>query len=460
MNIIIIGCGKVGRELAEQLSEENHNVTVVDTNAEVVRSVSTAFDVMGAVGNGASYEVLQSAGISNADIVIAVTRSDEVNLLCCVMARREAKCFTIARVSNPVYSRENVYLQKEMGISMIINPAYGAAREISRLFRFPSALDIISFAKNKADLVRFRVPGNSPLRGTALRNLPRQMAEKFLICMVERDEQVAIPDGNYVISAGDVITVVTRPDQMDTFFQSLGLKTDHIKNALIVGGSKMAFYLVRLLEEQNIKVTLIEKNKQRAEELAEQLPHATVVCGDGSNVSFLREEHLDHMDSMLASTSIDEENVILSLYAKNFVKYKVVTKIDHLDESELVKQLGLDSIISPKLTMVERILKYVRATDNSIGSNVEMLYRLYDGKIEALEFMIREGSPIAGIRLSKLELKPSVLVAGIVRMGKLIIPTGMDEIQTGDSVIIVTTHRGFRDVQDILADKKKGSIGK
>ena len=351
-------------------------------------------------------------------------------------------------------------LQKEMGISMIINPAYGAAREISRLFRFPSALDIISFAKNKADLVRFRVPGNSPLKGTALRNIPRKMAEKFLICMVERDDEVSIPDGNYVISAGDVITVVTRPDQMDTFFKSLGLKTDHIKNALIVGGSKMAFYLVRLLEEQNIKVTMIEKDAKRAEELADQLPLTTVVCGDGSNLGFLHEEHLDNMDSMLASTSIDEENVILSLYAKNFVKYKVVTKIDHLDESEIVKQLGLDSIISPKLTMVERILKYVRAADNSRGSNVEMLYRLYDGKIEALEFMIREGSPIAGIRLSKLNLKSCVLVAGIVRMGKLIIPTGMDEIQPGDSVIIVTTHSGFRDVKDILVDKKKGSGGK
>ena len=206
MNIIIIGCGKVGRALAAQLSEENHNVTVVDTNASIVRSVSTSHDVMGVTGNGASFEVLQSAGVMKADILIAVTRSDEVNLLCCVMTQ----CLTIARVSNPVYSRENVYLQKELGVSLIINPAYSAAREVSRLFRFPSALDIISFAKNKADLVRFRVPGNSALKGTALRNLPTQLADRFLICMVERDETVTIPDGNYVISAGDVITVVTR----------------------------------------------------------------------------------------------------------------------------------------------------------------------------------------------------------------------------------------------------------
>ncbi len=451
MNIIIIGAGKVGRALTAQLSEENHNVTVVDTNPQIVQSTSTAYDVMGIVGNGASFEVLQQAGIMDAEMLIAVTVSDEVNLLCCVMARRAARCLTVARVSNPVYSRENTYLQKELGISMIVNPAFGAAREVSRLFRFPSALDIFAFAKNKADMVRFRVPGNSPLRGTALKNIPSHIVDKFLICIVERDNEIVIPDGNYVLSAGDIITVVTRPDQMDDFFKRLGLKTDHIKNALIVGGAKLAYYLVGMLTRQNIKVTLVEKNPKKAEELAEQLPDATVLCGDGCDVRFLKEEHLDRMDSMLASTSIDEENIILSLYARDMIRYKIVTKIDHLDDNELIEHLGLDSIISPKQTMVERILKYVRSTDNSRGSNVERLYKMVDGSVEAVEFHIREGAPVIGQTLSKLALKPSVLVAGIVRGGHLIIPTGMDEIKVDDSVIIVTTHLGFRDVKDILA---------
>lgn len=450
MNIIIVGCGKVGRELAVQLSKDNNNVTVVDTNSALVRNVSTLYDVMGVTGNGTSYEVLAQAGVDHTDILIAVTRSDEVNLLCCVIARKASKCYTIARVSNPIYSREYSFLSKEMGVSMIFNPAYGAAREVASLFRFPSALDIFNFAKNKADMVRFRVPINSPLKGTALKNLPPKLADRFLICVAERDKKIIIPDGNYVISTGDVLSVVTYPDQMDSFFANLGLRTDHIKNVLIVGGSKITYYLVHLLAEQNMKVTIIEKNPARAEELAEMLPEATVLCGDGTDLTFLREEHLNRMDALLASTSNDEENIILSLFSRDMVRYKVVTKVDHLDDAAVIDRLDLDSIVSPKLIMSEAILKHVRATANSQGSNVEKLYKMIDGSVEALEFYIQEGSPVSDIRLSKLELKPSVLVAGIVRDGNLILPTGMDEIKTGDSVIIVTTHTGFTDIKDIL----------
>ena len=450
MNIIIVGCGKVGRELAVQLSKDNNNVTVVDTNSALVRNVSTLYDVMGVTGNGTSYEVLAQAGVDHADILIAVTRSDEVNLLCCVIARKASKCYTIARVSNPIYSREYSFLSKEMGVSMIYNPAYGAAREVASLFRFPSALDIFNFAKNKADMVRFRVPINSPLKGTALKNLPPKLADRFLICVAERDKKIIIPDGNYVISTGDILSVVTYPDQMDSFFANLGLRTDHIKNVLIVGGSKITYYLVHLLAEQNMKVTIIEKNPARAEELAEMLPEATVLCGDGTDLTFLREEHLNRMDALLASTSNDEENIILSLFSRDMVRYKVVTKVDHLDDAAVIDRLELDSIVSPKLIMSEAILKHVRATANSQGSNVEKLYKMIDGSVEALEFYIQEGSPVSNIRLSKLELKPSVLVAGIVRDGNLILPTGMDEIKTGDSVIIVTTHTGFTDIKDIL----------
>ena len=450
MNIIIIGCGKVGRELASQLSRDNNDVTVVDTNPAIVRNVSTMYDVMGVTGNGTSFEALAAAGIAQADILIAVTRSDEVNLLCCVMAHKSSGCFTIARVNNPIYSKEGEYLREELGVSLIVNPAYGAAREVSSLFRFPSALDILSFAKNRADLVRFRVPINCPLKDTALKNIPPKLADRFLICMVERGGEVFIPDGNYVISTGDIISVVTRPDQMDSFFSNLGLRTDHVRNAVIVGGSKMTYYLVHMLAEQNIKVTLIEKNPAKAEEFAEQLPQATVLCGDGSSLNFLREEHLDRMDALLASTSVDEENIILSLFARNMVRYKVVTKIDHIDDTAVLDSLDLDSIVSPKMLIAEAILKFVRATGNSQGSNVEKLYRMYDGNVEALEFYIQENSPVSDVRLAKLDLKPSVLVAGIVREGDLIIPTGSDEIKAGDSVIIVTTQLGFRDVEDIL----------
>ena len=450
MNTIIVGCGKVGRELAAQLSKDNNDVTVVDINSALVRNVSTLYDVMGVTGNGTSFEVLASAGVDHADALIAVTRSDEVNLLCCVIARKASKCFTIARVSNPIYSREYSYLSREMGISMIYNPAYGAAREVASLFRFPSALDIFTFAKNKADLVRFRVPINSPLKGTALKSLPPKLADRLLICICERDKKIIIPDGNYVISTGDILSVVTYPDQMDSVFTNLGLRTDHIRNVLIVGGSKITYYLVHMLAEQNMKVTLIEKDPKKAQELAELLPQATVLCGDGTDFSFLRDEHLDRMDAMLASTSNDEENIILSLFARDMVRYKIVTKVDHLDDAAVIDRLDLDSIVSPKQIMSETILKHVRAMGNSQGSNVEKLYKMADGSVEALEFFIQEGSPVAGVRLAKLKLKPSVLVAGIVREGNLILPTGSDEIKSGDSVIIVTSHTGFRDVKDIL----------
>ena len=450
MNIIIVGCGKVGRELAAQLSKDNNDVTVVDINPDLVRNVSTLYDVMGVTGNGTSFEVLAQAGVDHADVLIAVTRSDEVNLLCCVIARKATKCFTIARVSNPVYSREYKYLSKELGISMIYNPAYGAAREIASLFRFPSALDIFTFAKNKADLVRFRVPINSPLKGTALKIIPSMIADKLLICIAERDKKIIIPDGDYVISAGDILSVVTYPEQMDAVFANLGLRTDHIKNVLIVGGSKITYPLVHMLTDQNMKVTIIEKNPQRAEELAELLPETTVLCGDGTDLAFLREEHLTRMDALLASTSNDEENIILSLFSRDMVRYKIVTKVDHLDDAAVIDRLDLDSLVSPKLIMTEMILKHVRAMGNSQGSNVERLYKMADGSVEALEFYIQEGSPVANVRLSKLQLKPPVLVAGIVRDGNLILPTGMDEIKAGDSVIIVTSIQGFRDVKDIL----------
>ena len=452
MNIIIVGCGKVGRELAAQLSKDNNDVTIVDIDPDLVRNVSTLYDVMGVTGNGTSFEVLAQAGVDQADALIATTRKDEVNLLCCVMARKASKCRTIARVSNPIYSREDGYLSRELGITMIYNPAYGAAREVASLFNFPSALDIFTFAKNKADVIRFRVPVNSPLKGTALKNLPPQFADRFLICIAERDKKIIIPDGNYVISAGDILSVVTYPDQINSFFPKLGLRTDRIKNVLIVGGSKMTFYLTRLLAEQGMKVTLIEKNRARAEELAEMIPDITVLCGDGTDWNFLREEHLDHMDALLASTNNDEENIILSLFSRGLVRYKIVTKVDHLDDASVIDRLDLDSIVSPKLLMTEAILKYIRATGNSEGSNVERLYRMVDGSVEAIEFLIHEGAPVIGERISKLPLKPSVLVAGIVREGRLILPTGMDEIKAGDSVIIMTTQTGFRDIKDILQE--------
>lgn len=453
MQIIIVGCGKVGRTLTAQLSGENNNVTVVDTDAAVVKSVTNYYDAMGVTGNGASYQVLAEADIEHTDILIAVTQSDEVNLLCCVIARKASNCQTIARVRNPIYSEERGFLRKELGLSMIINPEFAAALEISRLLRFPSAIDIDSFSKGRIDLLRFRVPESSPLVGSALRELPGRLQMDVLICAAERKNEVLIPDGNFVIRSGDLLSMISIPGNASAFFQKTGIRTGQVKNTLIIGGGEITYYLSKILLRMGIKVKIIEKKRERCEELSALLPKATIICGDGSDRELLEEEHLEQMDALVAGTDMDEENIILSLYAKGKVKAKIITKINHLDFNDVIHDLDLDSLIYPKNIAAETILQYVRAVGDSVGSNVETLYKLMDGRVEALEFSIRKDSDLARIRLQNMRLKRNLLIAGIVRKGKLIIPGGQDEFLPGDSVIVVTTERGFREIHDILEVK-------
>lgn len=455
MQIIIVGCGKVGRALAAQLSGEDSNVTVVDTNGDVVKTVANYYDVMGVAGNGASYSVLAEADIEHTDVLIAVTHNDEVNLLCCVVARKAANCHTIARVRNPVYSEERAFLRKELGLSMIINPEYAAAQEIARLLRFPSAIEIDSFSKGRIEMLRFRVPAASMLDGLALRELPQRLPMDVLICAAERGEEVLIPDGNFVIRSGDLLSMIAIPGNAAAFFKKVGISTNQVKNTMIIGGGEITYYLSKLLLNMGIRVKIIEKRRERCEELSDLLPKATIICGDGSDRELLREEHLEQMDSLVAGTDMDEENIILSLYARDRVRAKVVTKLNHLDFNDVIHSLDLDSLIYPKNIAAEYILQYVRAIGNSMGSNVETLYKLMDGRVEALEFLVHKNSDLAGIRLQDMRLKRNLLIAGIGRKGRLIIPGGQDEFLPGDSVIVVTTDSGFQDIHDIL-DTREG----
>ena len=455
MQIIIVGCGKVGRALAAQLSGEDNNVTVVDTNGDVVKTVANYYDVMGVTGNGASYSVLAEADIEHTDVLIAVTHNDEVNLLCCVVARKAANCHTIARVRNPVYSEERAFLRKELGLSMIINPEYAAAQEIARLLRFPSAIEIDSFSKGRIEMLRFRVPAASMLNGLALRELPQRLPMDVLICAAERGEEVLIPDGNFVIRSGDLLSMIAIPGNAAAFFKKVGISTNQVKNTMIIGGGEITYYLSKLLLNMGIRVKIIEKRRERCEELSDLLPKATIICGDGSDRELLREEHLEQMDSLVAGTDMDEENIILSLYARDRVRAKVVTKLNHLDFNDVIHSLDLDSLIYPKNIAAEYIPQYVRAIGNSMGSNVETLYKLMDGRVEALEFLVHKNSDLAGIRLRDMRLKRNLLIAGIGRKGRLIIPGGQDEFLPGDSVIVVTTDSGFQDIHDIL-DTREG----
>ncbi len=450
MQIIIVGCGKVGRTLVEQLSEENNNITVVDMNAEKIRNVSTMYDVMGIVGNGTSYQVLLDADLEHTDILIAVTDSDEVNLLCCVIAKRKGDCHTIARLRNPIYSEERHFLRSELQLSMTINQDLEAAREISRLLRFPNAIEIDSFAKDRIDLLRFRVPDDAPLVGVPLKESSRKIKENILVCMVDKNDEIIIPNGDYVVEKGDILTIIAMPWDAEKFFKDIGVKTNRANNVMIIGGGAMAYYLTEILQRTGVDVKIIEINKKRCEELGESFPDATIECGDGTNHALLEEERLEYTDAMVACTGIDEVNAILAKYAQGKVRKKVITKLNHIEFDEVIKSLGLESVVEPKALTAQRILQYVRAMEAGMDSNVETLYRLMDNRVEALEFAIRKDSRIIGIKLADMDIKPNTLIAGILRAGKLVIPGGRDEFMEGDAVIVITTNLGFEDIYDVL----------
>lgn len=452
MQIIVVGCGKVGRSIVAQLSkEDSNNVTVIDTNAQIIRNISTNYDVMGIVGNGSSFTILDQADLAHADMIIAVTERDEVNLLTCVIAKlNNDKIHTVARVRSPQYAGELNKLQKGLNLTMTINPEMEAAKEISRLLNFPSAIEIFSFARNRIDLLRFRVPPISVLVGRSLKDIA-DLTTNLLVCIIERNSNIMVPNGDTVIQQGDVLTIISMPRDAQIFFKKIGVRTNKCKNVMIVGGGQLSFYLSKLLLNNHANVTIVEQDMKRCEELVDALPGVTVDCGDGTEKELLEEEHLENMDGFVACTGLDEVNAILSLYAMKHVGRKVITKVNHVDFGDVIEGLQLDSIVNPKELTAQKIVHYVRAAGNSMESNVETLYKLMNGRVEALEFLLEKESSIIGVKLVDLKLKPNVLIAGIVRDGKLIIPGGQDEFQVGDTVIVVTTHLGFREIFDILA---------
>lgn len=452
MYIIIAGCGKVGGTLAEQLSREGHDITVIDQRPGVIQHVTNVADVRGLVGNGASYNIQKDAGIEKADLLIAVTNADEVNLLCCLIAKKAGGCQTIARVRNPVYYQEIQHIKEELGLSMIINPEGAAALEMARLLRFPSAIDIDTFARGRIELLRFRIDEENPLCDQQIKSLSILSQCEVLICVIERENQIMIPGGESRLRANDTISIVASPKNASRFFRQIGIQTNQVKNTMIIGGGKLCFYLTRKLLEMGIDVKIVEKNRERCEVLCDLLPKAMIIYGDGTDQELLAEEGLADAQGFVALTDMDEENVMLSLYAKSMSKAKMITKVSSNTYDTIISTLNIGSIIHPKHITAESILQYVRAMQNSIGSNVETLYRLVDGNVEALEFIIKEKGEITDIPLLELELKSNLLVCAIYRKGKVIIPKGQDCMKVGDSVIIITTNCGkLKDICDILS---------
>lgn len=450
MNIIVVGCGKVGQAIVQQLSDEGNDITVIDIDEKKVNEASRKYDVMGVIGNGATHSIQLEAGIEHTDLMIAVTASDELNLLCCLVAKKAGKCQTIARVRNPEYSKDAPYLQEELRLAMVINPEFAAASEIARVIRFPSAVKIDTFAKGKLELLKFRLPNNCILTDYSVKEISSKLKCDVLVCMIERKDEAIIPGGDMTFQQGDMISIVATPQNANKFFKKINYHFNQIKNVMIAGGGNIAYYLSKMLLKTGISVKIIDRNEHRCEELCVELPKATIIHGDASENETLLEEGIDNMGAFVALTNLDEENILLSLFAHSRMNGKIVTKVNRIEYDEIIQKLDLDSIVNPKHITAENIVQFVRAMKNSMGSNVETLYSLIKGKVEAAEFVIRERSSILDTQLQSLKFKPNVLIACIVRNNDMIIPRGQDTIKLGDSVVVVSRHLGLHDICDIL----------
>lgn len=450
LRIIIIGCGKVGRSLIDQLSREGHDITIIDKNAEKIQEMTNLFDIMGICGNGASHSVQVDAGIDHADLVISVTDSDELNLLCCTIAKQVSNCAAIARVRTPDYNNDVPYLREKLGLALVINPELEAAKEAARILYLPAALEVNSFAHGQAEVIKFKIPKDNVLDGLNISQMSKYTKGEVLICAVERDKEVMIPSGTTQLLAGDIVSFVAPRHFTKRFLEKIGFNARQVRNTMIIGGGKAAYYLADELLRNGVDVKVIESDRRRCEELSTLLPKAVIINGDGTDQDLLSEEGIEDVESFVPLTGIDEENIMLTLHCKQVSNAKAITKINRIGFTDVITNLDLGSVIYPKMITSEAIIAYVRAKSASLNTNIETLYHMFDGRAEAIEFLISDESKVTNVPLKDLSLKDNLLIAFISRKGSIIIPSGNDHLQVGDTVMIVTKHTGFNDLVDIL----------
>jgi trk system potassium uptake protein TrkA len=449
MRIVIVGCGKVGTSIASQLNAEGHDIVVVDIDRNAVQNLSNSLDIMGIEGNGASYEVLAEAGAEKADLVIAAAALDEVNLYTCLMAKAAGTTHTIARVRNPQYAADIHRIKDTLGLSMSINPELTAAKEMSRLLRFSGALEIDTFSRGSVELIKVALPENSAIANKRISQID-VLKGRVRICLVERGDEVFIPNGDFVLQGGDRISVASKVDVAAKFFKRISVSIGKSRDVILLGGGKISFYLAKNLLDSGANVKIIEKNPNRCWELTNILPEAVVIQGDCMDQDLLLSEGIEHADGVAALMDYDEENILISLYIQSVSKAKIITKVNNTSFDSILHNLKIKTIIHPKNLTGEYIASYIRAMQNSLGSNVETLYKLNNDAVEALEFRVRSTSRVTGIPLQELNLKDNLQVISINRHGKIILPQGSDKIMCDDTVVVITKHKGLSDLDDIL----------
>ncbi len=451
MKIVIIGSGKVGRNLSALLVSEGHDVTVIDQNPDSLKRIQDSLDVMCVEGNGATTAVQLEAGVNKAEILVATTPNDETNMLCCLIAKKLGTQKTISRVRDPEYYGQIDLIREDLGLSMIINPERMAADEIFRALVFSSASKVEVFAKGRIELVEYTIPENSVLSGLNLAQIYNKTNIQLLICAVQRGNETFIPSGLFELQEGDKISVVSTHKDLEKFFRVTGSYKEKIKTVMIVGGGKIAFYLAKQLVALGMRVKIIDNDIERCTEFVENLDKVTVIHGDGTDQELLMEEGLADADAFVALTGIDEVNIIMALYAKNNSEAKAVAKINRESYVDLTSQLGLDTVISPKYITTNNIISYVRSLNNDATNNIEALYHIVGEKVEAIEFKVSEKIPdLVDVPLKNLKLKKNILICAIIRKRSVIIPSGNDSVEEGDSVVVVSKDYHFSDIRDIL----------
>ena len=449
MNLLIIGAGKVGSTLVQNFLNENHDIVVIDTDVSRVNDVVNRYDVQGIVGSGLTREVLVDAGAKTADFIIACTPRDEVNILCCVLAKKLGTKKTIARVRDPEYFNEMYNMKEDLGLDFFFNPELRTAKEIAEVLQFPSAKSVESFAGGSAEMICFHIGEGNPLNGKTLIEIAKEYGCKLLIGMVSRGEEVFIPRGDFTINVGDDVHIIASAAEIAKFSKKVKLFKPRAKNVFIIGGGKIAYYLAKELLSTGVDVKIVESDPVRAEELSKELEGATVILGDGTDHELLAEENMKRSDACVTLTGMDEENVIISLYASSKGVGKVITKVDRPSVLEMSKKLGLDTVVSPRECIANHIIRFVRAHQADTSSGINTLYKL-DDKVEAIEFTVSDKFGFIGKRLKDMHFKRNILIGGIVRDGKYILPTGDSSIEKGDKVIVVSPARHVNDLSEIV----------